>query len=186
MTRAPLTAQEMYDLAASAPTLDAAVKAVVAAGCPPQVARWHAMIARGIPEAFDVHWGGGADDPDRILPPTVFRASVGGGATDGYSCELAGGIVSYMPWGNATESPALLEITPAEWGLALRLLKAFGVERWRHRYEPDALVLDGTHWSLEIASPLVTVQSTGDNTYPPRFSTAMTVISALMGGRTFR
>ena len=126
------------------------------------------------------------DDRNVDLTPTLFRTSIGGGASDAYSCELVDGYLSYMTYGTAIEPPALCDVSPAEWGIVVRLFDAFGVGRWKTRYEPDSLVLDGTHWSLEIESPLVSVSSSGDNTYPPRFGTVMAVISALLGGRTFR
>jgi hypothetical protein len=47
------------------------------------------------------------------------------------------------------------------------------------------VVCDGTHWSLEIVSPHLVVNSGGDNEYPPRFGTALEVIRKLLGGRNF-
>jgi hypothetical protein len=69
--------------------------------------------------------------------------------------------------------------------MALRLMAEFGAGKWKEEYAPDGLILDGTQWSLKIASPLLSVRSSGDNAFPPRFNTVFAVIRALLRGRDF-
>jgi hypothetical protein len=76
--------------------------------------------------------------------------------------------------------------TDADWGEALRALHKLGAGDWNEHYEPEHVVCDGTHWSLELVSPHLVVKSGGDNEYPPRFGTALEVIRKRLGGREFR
>ena len=81
--------------------------------------------------------------------------------------------------------PRLNDPTDADWGEALRALHKLGAGGWKEHYEPEHVVCDGTHWSLEIVSPHLVVKSGGDNECPPGFGTALEVIRRLLGGRDF-
>jgi hypothetical protein len=47
------------------------------------------------------------------------------------------------------------------------------------------MVLDGTHWSLELQSGDLVVDASGSNAYPEGFDTVLGAISTLLGGRAF-
>jgi hypothetical protein len=76
--------------------------------------------------------------------------------------------------------------TDADWGEALRALHKLGAGEWKERYEPEYTVCDGTGWEIEIVSPHLVVNASGDNEYPPRFNAALKIICKLLDGREFR
>jgi hypothetical protein len=61
----------------------------------------------------------------------------------------------------------------------------FGAGSWKEEDAPNGLILDGTQWSPNIASPLLSLQSSVGNAFPPRFNTVFAVMRALLRGRDF-
>ncbi len=99
---------------------------------------------------------------------------------ESYQRELIAGRLVYECFRTTHDRREELDVSPSAWGMALRLIAEFGAGEWKEEYAPDVLIPDGTQWSLNIASPLLSVRSSGDNAFPPRFATVFAVIRALL------
>jgi hypothetical protein len=77
-----------------------------------------------------------------------------------------------------------VEILPSEtdWERFWQSIARLGVWNWQKSYE-DPHVLDGTHWSLELATDSRSIQANGSNAYPARFEPFLRAVSRLAGGR---
>ena len=67
--------------------------------------------------------------------------------------------------GNA-QIKKIIEPSAADWEDFRNLLDTLKVWDWQKRYEPLAITMDGTHWSVSIEYEDCQIKSKGSNAYP--------------------
>ncbi len=115
-----------------------------------------------------------------------FEAGIGGYPGPSYQVMLEDGRLHYRVWradGPATET--VVDPTPEAWGAFLRAVEEAGLWSWAPRYASPGLIMDGTHWSIELEVGERRVVSSGSNAYPPGFEQVTRAVSALLGGLRF-
>jgi hypothetical protein len=119
--------------------------------------------------------------------PSIFRAFIGGAMGASYACELTPDGLAYRAWEGISFDavPEMLTPTDEEWAALLTALTKAGAGSWRPRYEPDGMVLDGTHWSLALQTGDLVVDASGSNAYPGGFDEVLGAIRTLLRGRAF-
>ncbi len=119
--------------------------------------------------------------------PDIFRAFIGGYMGSWYSCELTPGGLLYKcsERGLAATLEELITPTDDEWRAFTEALLKAGAEGWAPHYTPDAVVMDGTHWSVTVQGRSISVASGGANASPAKFKSVLKAISTLAGGRAF-
>jgi len=53
---------------------------------------------------------------------------------------------------------------------------------WEADYQPDGLVLDGTHWTVQLEVADRSIESSGSNAYPAQWDRFCSAVRRLIGG----
>ncbi len=133
--------------------------------------------------------------------PDVLEVYIGSFSAPSYGLWWDGKQLVYESFVSGYEDRRQVSIVPsaAQWARFWRTMDEIDVWSWKHRYdagrrvEPNALVRDGTHWSLSLRQGDRQVESAGENSGPGaidldesvRFDAFAEAISRLTGGYRF-
>ena len=78
-----------------------------------------------------------------------------------------------------------LEVSAKDWQRFWATVDRLKVWEWDTSYQPDTLIVDGTNWSLEIGYQGKSLDTSGNNAYPPAFEKFCAAVRRLIGGLPF-
>ncbi len=130
--------------------------------------------------------------------PTQLHIAIGGYFGPSYSLKWVRDELIYSASKEGYDGRITETITPTakQWQEFIQALDTIGVWSWRESYD-DPYVLDGTHWSVEIALWDREIKSSGSNSYPAtqgeagsngqgdEFDLFLKAVQKLIGGRKF-
>ena len=101
--------------------------------------------------------------------PTQLHIAIGGYFGPSYSLKWVRDELIYSASKEGYDGRITETITPTakQWQEFIQALDTIGVWSWRESYD-DPYVLDGTHWSVEIALWDREIKSSGSNSYPAK------------------
>lgn len=123
-----------------------------------------------------------------MTPPKVFKISIGDSPGLPYEVELQkDGTLQYTNklW-RGGEVHRGIEVTEDSWITFRNILDEIDVWSWKKEYS-DIRILDGIQWELSIHYIDASVDSHGDNRYPPKqdFDRLLNAVTHLIGGLEF-
>ncbi len=109
--------------------------------------------------------------PSEAPPPEAFVFFIGGYTGSSHRVVWVGGELQYERFGHGFEPE---ELEPDEefarpvpdWAAFRAAVDRLDVWSWAASYEPEDLIVDGTHWSLELRWDERAVVTGGTNAYP--------------------
>ncbi len=109
----------------------------------------------------------GVAAPNPSAVPQRFSVFIGGFMGESFQLQLKDGALIYTVLSRAqsSEKRSLIRPTLEQWREFRQTLDRLRVWKWRPDY-PNAGVMDGTQWSLEIAFEDRAIQTRGSNNYP--------------------
>ncbi len=133
--------------------------------------------------------------------PDLFEVFVGSSRDDSYGAWWDGSVVIYESFGPDFRGCEQLLLAPsgAQWQRFWRSMDELEVWQWGNRYdpgtrfEPQAVVRTGVHWSLELAHDGHKASSSGDGAGPGSvdldesvpFAAFLEAVTRLLGGQRF-
>jgi hypothetical protein len=114
--------------------------------------------------------------------PEKLSFHIGGHSGTSYSVEWEKKGLIYQ----ADYEEDILRPSQEEWIKFWQEIDELNVWDWEEKYLPEEKIMDGTSWSINLKYREKSVESSGSNAYPNKFSQFCDLVEELCEGRKFK
>jgi len=121
--------------------------------------------------------------------PARLLTVVGGATGNSYSVELDADAdaLTYRSFGSYNTDESTVIVDPANrWNRFMQDVIDVDIFSWEADYQPAGLVLDGTHWTVQLEVADRSIESSGSNAYPAQWDRFCSAVQRLIGGLDFQ